>query len=255
MFLISDLDSTLIYSHQDEGVCVEYLDGRPITYMTDRAFNMLDMLLTVRSFHLVPCTLRSWEQTSRVSFVREGRTPIVVCDNGFSIIREGFLDKDWDRHMHSIIETDKIAALRSKILRFVEKFEIPIKQVKSNRDSFLTLIFQDAQSSKRYADGILSVVPDDYKISKQGRKIYIIPLALDKSLAVKYLQGIYKDERFITAGDSDVDKKFVLLGDIRIIPRHSSIELKNAVITKQTGALAAEDILEYCIKSNDLIPE
>ena len=26
MFLISDLDSTLIYSHQDEGVCVEYLD-------------------------------------------------------------------------------------------------------------------------------------------------------------------------------------------------------------------------------------
>ena len=88
-----------------------------------------------------------------------------------------------------------------------------------------------------------------------GRKIYIIPLALDKSLAVKYLQGIYKDERFITAGDSDVDKKFVLLGDIRIIPRHSSIELKNAVITKQAGALAAEDILEYCIKSNDLIPE
>ena len=47
----------------------------------------------------------------------------------------------------------------------------------------------------------------------------------------------------ITAGDSSVDKSFVEEGNQRIIPSHSSLNIRNTIITKKSGISAGEEIL------------
>ena len=83
-----------------------------------------------------------------------------------------------------------------------------------------------------------------YKLELQGRKIYIIPDFLDKVLAVKYLCKKFNPSLVITAGDSSVDKSFVEEGNQRIIPSHSSLNIRNTIITKKTGISAGEEILD-----------
>ena len=83
-----------------------------------------------------------------------------------------------------------------------------------------------------------------YKLELQGRKIYIIPDFLDKVLAVKYLCKKFNSSLVITAGDSSVDKSFVEEGNQRIIPSHSSLNIRNTIITKKSGISAGEEILD-----------
>ena len=47
----------------------------------------------------------------------------------------------------------------------------------------------------------------------------------------------------ITAGDSSVDKSFIEEGNQRIIPSHSTLNIRNAIITKKWGINAGEEIL------------
>ena len=49
---VSDLDHTLIYSHQKEGSCVEVLNGCGLTYMTPAAKQIFYRLLNQKDFYL-----------------------------------------------------------------------------------------------------------------------------------------------------------------------------------------------------------
>lgn len=249
MFLVSDLDNTLIYSHQLSGVCVERLGERPITFMTERAVELLHLLLQKDNFCLVPCTLRSYEQTMRIDFVKEGLTPFLICDNGYSFYRNGKLDLNWDEKMKRLIDTSANLILYQQILDIIRLQNIPVKLVKSNRDAFYTIVFPDIETATHYATIILSALKlIGYKSTRQGRKLYIIPQFLDKSLAVAYLRNLYLGKLLVTAGDSDVDIQFVKQGDILFIPRHSSIVVDGARTTDNSGIMAGEEILQACFQ-------
>lgn len=243
MYFVSDLDKTLIYSKCPNEVCVEKKDKQEITYITQKAVSIFKQLISDESFYFIPCTLRSIEQTMRINFIKDNNLKYIICDNGASIYIDGKLDKKWDEKINSIINKDKVVLLRQNIEKYVENNNINIKMIKSNRNCFLTIIFNTEEESEKNIDRILSFVDSYFNIFKQGKKTYIVPKSLNKSIAVNYLKNEYNISNIITSGDSSVDDKFVELGDIVILPSHSVFKVKNAIITKASGIKAGEEIL------------
>lgn len=244
ILFFSDLDSTLIYSGYPEHTCVEYNEAKEVTYMTAQGINFLKDLLVRKDFVFIPCTLRSYEQTARIGFLKNGNVPIIICDNGFSIYENGILDKTWDNLMKENLATYPTDEIKSDIEILVSSNNMCCK-IKNNRNAFFTLIFENAESANMHYVTIAKVLKrHKYKLELQGRKIYIIPDFLDKVLAVKYLCKKFNPFLVITAGDSSVDKSFVEEGNQRIIPSHSSLNIRNTIITKKTGISAGEEILD-----------
>lgn len=244
ILFFSDLDSTLIYSGYPEHTCVEYNEAKEVTYMTAQGINFLKDLLVRKDFVFIPCTLRSYEQTARIGFLKNGNVPIIICDNGFSIYENGILDKTWDNLMKENLATYPTDEIKSDIEILVSYNNMCCK-IKNNRNAFFTLIFENAESANMHYVTIAKVLKrHKYKLELQGRKIYIIPDFLDKVLAVKYLCKKFNPSLVITAGDSSVDKSFVEEGNQRIIPSHSSLNIRNTIITKKTGISAGEEILD-----------
>ena len=244
ILFFSDLDSTLIYSGYPEHTCVEYNEAKEVTYMTAQGINFLKDLLVRKDFVFIPCTLRSYEQTARIGFLKNGNVPIIICDNGFSIYENGILDKTWDNLMKENLATYPTDEIKSDIEILVSSNNICCK-IKNNRNAFFTLIFENAESANMHYVTIAKVLKrHKYNLELQGRKIYIIPDFLDKVLAVKYLCKKFNPSLVITAGDSSVDKSFVEEGNQRIIPSHSSLNIRNTIITKKTGISAGEEILD-----------
>ena len=245
MLFFTDLDKTIVYSGYPEHYCVEYKETQEITYITIEAKRLLDNLLKKDRFRMIPCTLRSFEQTKRIEFISNELTPIIICDNGFSIYINGELDKSWDIKMNSNIVKYPMSETYKVIDDFITITNIPISQIKSNRDAFFTVIFKNITDADRFSDEIISKVDLSlYKIEKQGRKLYIIPNFLDKVLALRYIVSLFPDEMFVTAGDSNVDLAFVKEGEIAILPRHSKLNINKAIKTRSQGIAAGKEIFD-----------
>ncbi len=245
MIFITDLDKTIIYSKYKDKVCIEYKDGEEITYMTPHAKEILYRLLSHRDFMLIPCTLRSFEQTSRIMFVSNEHTPVLICDNGFSVYHKGVLDLSWDTLMNKELSIYPNVEVYHKVKEYIIRNKISIKKIKSNRDAFYTVIFNDEETAKINSTFIIASIESNlYKFDLQGRKLYIIPKFLDKVLALRYIKSQYPNEFIVTAGDSSVDEAFVREGDIQLLPKHTSLNIPTAIITESMYINAGENIIE-----------
>lgn len=245
MLFFTDLDKTIVYSGYPEHYCVEYKEKQEITYMTNEGKRQLDNLFKKEGFRMFPCTLRSFEQTKRIEFITDELTPVVICDNGFSIYNKGVLDKSWDKKMQSYIVKYPMSETYKEIDDLITTANIPISQIKSNRDAFFTVIFKNIADAEYFSDKIISKVDLSlYKIEKQGRKLYIIPVFLDKVLALRYIKSLFPNEMVVTAGDSDVDVAFVKEGKIAIIPGHSKLKINKAITTKSKGIDSGKEIFD-----------
>ena len=247
ILFFSDLDSTLIYSKNPEHVCVECEGLREITYMTRNALAILQTLLQRDDFMFIPCTLRSCEQTSRINYIKNGQVSLMVCDNGFSIYNKGNLDIRWDKIMR-----EKLSAYpHNDIYRIIESF-VESKHTeckfKVNRDAFFTIIFETPETAKVLKNEIINKLSRyEYKFNFHGRKLYVIPKFLDKEFAVKYICEEFKNADIITAGDSFVDKAFIELGRIKLLPKHSLLSIDNSIKTHNIGIYAGEEILDIVL--------
>lgn len=245
MNFFTDLDSTIIYSKYPEEVCIEHKDDKEITYITKKADKILNQLFTNENFCFIPCTLRSYEQTMRVDFIRNHKLKYIICDNGATIYINGKLDVAWDAYMRSQIDRRKIFSLFNTIRKYINENNIEISSLKTNKVFFISINFIDEKSLKKYSKGIENIVDKNiYNICKQGKKLYIIPKNLNKSNAVNYLKNRFRMKNIITSGDSIVDTDFVKLGDIQIVPKHAIFRTKQSYVTTKKGIQAGEEILE-----------
>lgn len=250
MYFISDLDKTLVYSRQSECTCVEYKNDKPITYMAPKAKEIMDGLLQKETFHFIPCTLRSIEQTLRIGFIKDLTTQkdaqnFIICDNGASIYKNGVVDEEWDAIIAKIINKDNVAILCNRLQQYVEENNIPIYMIKTNRNAFVSIIFNTNDMAEKYLDSLLKLVDKScYNIFKQGKKTYVVPIGLNKEIAVKYLREHYGIHDVITSGDSSVDDKFVELGDYQVLPKHAVFRTTKARVTDSEGVVGGEELLE-----------
>lgn len=100
-----DLDNTLFISHRNRqygDVCVEWVNGKEQSFMTQRAIELLRTLQNYIKF--VPVTTRSIEQYQRIKWP-EGCEPCwAVTTNGAILLQNGQIDDNWSQDVKRIID-------------------------------------------------------------------------------------------------------------------------------------------------------
>ena len=264
MIFASDLDQTLIYSPKSFRLLpgeptpavtsIEIYEGRQISFMADSAIAKLQNIASQSMF--VPVTTRTIDQYRRISLFHEKIIPTYsVVSNGGNIIVNGCIDHTW---------SEQVAMNMAQMSLCSEDM----------RASFNELCHESWAGPLRMADGLFyyctverDKVPlaeiesfalwagaQQWNVSVQGRKLYIVPKNINKWTAVAYIRDVLQAKLVVTAGDSLLDLCMLEQADYAIAPCHGELwecysrgELPNPTMkfTNQAGILAANDILDY----------
>ncbi|MBP2628324.1 MAG: Haloacid dehalogenase domain protein hydrolase type 3 [Firmicutes bacterium] len=264
MLFASDLDQTLIYSPKSfrllpgepmpAASSIEIYDGREISFMADNAIAKLKKIASQSIF--VPVTTRTIDQYLRISLFRENMIPAYgVVSNGGNIIVDGVVDQAWRGQVAMVMDQmclcpeDMLASFNELCH---ESWAGPMRMADGlfyycvvERDK---VPLNDIESFAVWAGG------QQWNVSLQGRKLYIVPQVVNKWSAVAYIRDILQEKLVITAGDSLLDLCMLEQADYAIAPAHGelwdcytrgALPIQALKFTKQAGILAANDILDY----------
>ncbi|GAD83143.1 hypothetical protein NCAST_17_01250 [Nocardia asteroides NBRC 15531] len=258
----TDLDRTMIFSRNGFGgadavekLCVEYYAGEPLSYMITTAVARLAELAAAAP--VIPTTTRTIEQFQRID-LPGAPWPYAITSNGGNILVDGVPDRIWRTEID-----EKVRASGATLIEVGAEWRSRID------DSWVT--------KYREADGLFcylvvrpEAVPDGFlaewdawcrargwSASQQGRKIYTMPDAVCKSLAVAEVRRRLVDSGqlaesagLFTAGDGALDAPMLVAADEAIRPRHGELEdlaftAPNLTVTETAGILAGVEILEW----------
>ncbi|MFD6463772.1 HAD family hydrolase, partial [Streptomyces roseolus] len=201
----TDLDRTMIYSRNAMSadqevptVCVEHLEGAPLSFMTTAA--ALRMQSLTEPAAVVPTTTRTIKQFTRI---RLPGAPwrYAITSNGGNILVDGVPDMRWRIDVDAQVRaggatlSEVSAELRSRIDEsWVTKFRIAdhlfaylVVKPKAVPTGFLAE--WDAWCQAR-----------GWSASQQGRKIYTMPRAVCKSIAVAEVRRRLTESGELTSG-------------------------------------------------------
>ncbi len=263
--LACDLDQTLIYSSRalrfsmpDAAApvlrSVEVLDGRPISFMTLAAAELLTALSAADVF--VPCTTRTVEQFQRVRLPlapsRPGSSPgYAVTSNGGNLLVDGVPDLDWRTSLAS-----RISESGCSLAEVVQELTVRaggdwVLKRRTADDLFCYLVVDLALVPAGFlADWGGWCEERGWLLSVQGRKVYSTPLALRKAAAIEEVARRVGTTRVLAAGDGRLDAEMLQFADAGIRPAHGELaELgwshPGVTVTEQVGVLAGEEILRW----------
>ncbi|WP_330185604.1 HAD family hydrolase [Nocardia sp. NBC_01503] len=236
-------------------VCVEHLDGEPLSYMTARAADRLKALAEVAA--VIPTTTRTIEQFNRIQ-LPGAPWRYAVTTNGGNILDNGHPDTRW----REALDRDVRASSASLA-------EISAELHSRTDDSFV-LKYRVADELFCYLVVDLAALPADFlaewdawcrprgwSASQQGRKIYTMPNAVCKSRTVaevrhrlEYSGDLDGSARLLAAGDGALDAEMLRAADLAIRPRHGELEElawahPNLTVTATSGIRAGEEILDW----------
>ncbi|HUS90181.1 MAG TPA: HAD hydrolase family protein [Desulfosporosinus sp.] len=262
MLFASDLDQTLIYSHKtfiskeiDEQIRpVERLDDRFISFMTQNALSALKEIAQRVLF--VPVTTRTKLQYQRINFLDYDIThQYAVTSNGGTIFSEGVEDKDWSQ---LVLEgRDSCLAARDLIDKF-NKISHPSWVIKDSgklADNlfYYCLIEREKSPVTELAAFKIWASENNWELSVQGRKLYLVPQNVNKKTAIQYIKEKEGVSRVVAAGDSLLDLDMLKAADLALAPAHGELYslylqgisgLEKIIFTQKSGIEAAEEILE-----------
>ncbi|MFG2845793.1 HAD family hydrolase [Kitasatospora sp. NPDC048296] len=253
----SDLDRTLIYSERALALdvpdrraprllCVEVLDGRPLSFLTERAASLLVELGREAAF--VPATTRTVEQYRRVNL--PGPTPTyAICANGGQLLVDGEPDQDWRREI-----TARIAAGSAPLEEVVRRLALCADPEWTRKrrvadESFAYLVIE----RDRLPDGWLAELAGwcaerGWRVSLQGRKVYAVPEPLGKSAALAEVVRRGGAGTVLAAGDSLLDADLLLAADAAWRPGHGELAdsgwtAPGVTALSEVGVAAGEEIV------------
>lgn len=240
-------------------VCVEHLEGAPLSFMTTAA--ALRMQTLTQPAAVIPTTTRTIKQFNRI---RLPGAPwrYAITSNGGNILVDGVPDMRWRIDIDVQVRqsgatlSEVSAELRARIDdSWVTKFRVAdhlfcylVVKPKAVPEGFLAE--WDAWCRER-----------GWSASQQGRKIYTMPQSVCKSVAVAEVRRRLMESGELTdaaktfaAGDGALDAEMLRAADSAIRPRHGELEQlnwtsPNLTITRATGILAGEEIINWFLTS------
>ncbi|MEV0249649.1 HAD family hydrolase [Nocardia sp. NPDC050712] len=241
-------------------VCVEHLEGAPLSFMTTAA--ALRMQTLTEPAAVVPTTTRTIKQFNRIQ-LPGAPWRYAITSNGGNILVDGVPDMSWRIDLDAKVRaggatlSEVSAELRSRIDdSWVTKFRIAdhlfaylVVKPKAVPDGFLAE--WDAWCRTR-----------GWSASQQGRKIYTMPLAVCKSIAVAEVRRrltesgeLVTGARTLAAGDGALDAEMLRAADSAIRPRHGELEQlnwtsPNLTITQASGIMAGEEIIDWLLRAS-----
>jgi hydroxymethylpyrimidine pyrophosphatase-like HAD family hydrolase len=261
VLLALDLDQTLIFSARSAGdvattptIWVEEYDGAPISLMTTAAY---DLLARLGERHTVmPVTTRTPAQLGRVRL--PGSPALAVCANGGVLLREGVRDPVWDATVATSLRDALPAA--QVFQRLNEAAARPwVKSVRQVEELFVYLVAHErdvvpaewVDDLRAWAEG------GGWTVSVQGRKIYAVPLALNKGAAAARVASEL-DLPLLAAGDSLLDRPLLQVAERAARPSHGELHAENfqlptLYVSPLSGAASTEDVLRFLAQQAELL--
>ncbi|MBU3191779.1 HAD hydrolase family protein [Clostridium bowmanii] len=267
MIFASDLDSTLIYSsrhcnliNEEELLPVDFYNNNNCSFITKPIQDKLEHIN--ESMLFIPVTTRSPEQYSRMKYFYDVLKPkYAVVANGGIILRHGNALKAWSdissAKLNKIISTKTMIKLCSFFLE--SNF---VKSYKTCEDLFIYSILDEDKLASNFSKGDSSLdyfqilrsfcAKYNYNLSKQGKKVYIVPNCINKYDPINYIMKLENIDIYISAGDSLLDYPMIQHSNYGIVPSHGELlktlslqPLSDSVYTTKTsGIFAGEEILD-----------
>lgn len=253
IYFVTDLDRTIIHAKNKGYKCVEKIENREITYMTEKSYKSLIELLKIKNFKFIPCTMRSLKQTMRVDFIREYNPEIVICCNGGQVYLNGELDNQWNEVIESIVDNKKLLENINILEALKDKYkdDINIIEVRNIENLYIEVKSADIDEGTKFYNIIKNYFEDNLEVIQIKSKIFIIHKRINKIAAVDYIVDKYGIKNLITSGDSIVDEEFTKRG-ISILPKHASFRHNKSIITEKEGIYSTEEIIEKIKDSSNI---
>lgn len=247
----TDLDRTLIYSRAawarpdpapgadptDGLLCVEKLDGAPLSYLTRRAAELIERLREVAV--LVPVTTRTEAQFARV-VLPGGPTRYAITTNGARLLVDGAADPDWTAAV-ARRTADGCAPLTEVAAMLAALPPQWLLRVRDAQQAFCYAILDRAAAPEDELERVREWCAErGWTASVQGRKLYCVPEPLTKTAAVQEVARRAGTSTVAAAGDSLLDAGMLAAADVAIRPAHG--ELHAAGWTRPGLRIAAEGV-------------
>ncbi|QUH21963.1 HAD hydrolase family protein [Alkaliphilus sp. B6464] len=255
MIFATDLDRTIIYSkrfvhdNMPQVQSVENINGSEISYMTKTSLYLIQNLLNQDIVTLIPVTARSKDEFARIHFLYNLGLKYIIVNNGGSIFIDGKEDKYWKEHIQKQVQQFKMS--HAEILnKYLDTFGFNSLKKFTLVDKLVRVIsLKNKLDKKKLNEFTKYAHSHGWKISYNGKKIYIMPEFINKWSALEYVRDKYLNgKKIISSGDSDLDLDMVTNADIGIVPRHGNIidyiNTDKIEITRNHGFLAGEEIIK-----------
>lgn len=258
VLVAADLDRTLIYSRAALGLgpgqapkllCVELLEGKQSSFMTETAADLLVELSA--SAVLMPVTTRTSKQLRRVRLPAPTRFSIAA--NGGILFVDGEVDRAWRRQVRQAVA--EVAPL-DQVWAQLGASCSPDWTLKLRVASslFCYAVIDRARMPAGFVEEMTAWADElGWSTSLQGRKLYWVPRPLTKSAAVAEVARRIDAELVLAAGDSLLDADLLLAADLGIRPRHGELSesgwsAPHVSRTEATGVLAGEQICRWLLE-------
>lgn len=259
----TDLDRTLIYSRAawqlpgvdpgapvpDDLVCVEVLDGAPLSYMTTRAAALLQQL-RLRA-EVVPVTTRTEQQFGRIA-LPGGAPQYAITTNGARLLVDGIADPEWTAAV-----ADRIAGACAPLGEVVAMLAAQgpewMLRVRDAQAAFCYAIIDRAAAPAQALATLRAwCAQRGWTVSVQGRKLYCVPVPLTKGAAVDEVARRTGSTVIAAAGDSLLDAGMLRAADVAIRPAHGELAAAGwtcpgLAVTADPGIIAGEQILDWLL--------
>ncbi|MCP1135763.1 hydrolase [Paenibacillus polysaccharolyticus] len=261
MIYASDLDQTLVYSRRSMGVGedapglvpAEWIRGELSAFMSAETLNQLMTL--PKDILFIPVTTRTVAQYQRIQIFQQEVIPsYAITSNGGNILMNGKVDPSWNEHVRSKLqEHSATAAEVRQIFDDVLNKEWVVRERLCDELFFAFVIHRDLMPVEEVTEKIKRVESLGWEASIQGRKLYLVPSAVNKRAAVEHIRYQIGDVPVVASGDSLLDRCLLDFADYAIAPRHGELyrekqrnpETVHYQFTEQSGIFAADEILKY----------
>ncbi|GAA2048500.1 HAD hydrolase family protein [Williamsia deligens] len=249
-----DLDRTLIFSAAAAGRpttelrCVEHLDGAELSYMSPTTVDRL-AVLDVRAT-VVPVTTRTVAQYRRVVVPVWGVRRYAVAANGGEILVDGEPDPVWRSEVDaSVAALTPVTEVRDRVR--AEADDRWLRSARIADDLFCYAVIDPAVAPDDLVERWRSwAVPGGWNVSRQGRKVYLMPDPVSKWAAVAEVArrcGTPRS-RVFAAGDGALDRPMLEGAHRAVRPRHGELEelswhRPTLSVSRSAGVAASEEIV------------
>ncbi|OAA20567.1 phosphoserine phosphatase [Frankia sp. EI5c] len=252
--LACDLDQTLIFSRhhfhlvpgvpEPEIALVERIDGVPSAYSSAASLRLLAALHRTAVF--VPVTTRTLAQYQRIDLGVRPR--YAVAANGGHLLVDGVPDPAWAAEVAARLAgacapLAEMAALAGEL-----GAEEWVRLVREADGLFVYLVAHTREAIPDLTRVAERVAAGGWALSRQGRKVYLVPEPLTKQTAVAEVARRAGATRVFAAGDSVLDLPMLTAADRAVRPAHGELheqgwQAPHLTVTGARGLLAADELL------------
>ncbi len=264
MIFASDLDRTLIYSTafvKDYPAPVKAVEtGNYYSYMSETAARLLTDMAGKVLF--VPCTTRTVEQYRRIVFFQnELPCRYAITSNGANLLVNGLPDAAYRAGILSLL-TDDCGAGPDILKGFNglsgANWAGPMRY--ADEAFYYCIVNRDQVPFEELADFSEWAGKQNWRVSLQGRKLYLVPRVINKWTALQKVFEMAGDHKVVAAGDSLLDLPLVQGADYAVSPAHGELyeqfggrQQRHWAFTKSSGIAAGEEIIKMVINVISII--